>query len=340
MWALLEVPVGKVCRRTGCSKEGDVIGGLHDQTCGACGQALEQVTKRDPKAVAAAIIVGVLVLTLVAWGTHAWRAHRVAVREAERLEQAKIRLESALSGARASQVAVIADTIQADLGLTQEQRALLLEGAAPRIAQLPRDLGAELEPHLERLLREAHTDGVVSAEEQARLESFVVTNQVSREAAEAFITHLGEKLEAANRSVARGRLLVEQRLPEEARGEFQRATEVDPANSMAWANLGAVHQLLGSSQQGLDCYDRAIELDPRNWLAHFNVALDAARQGNRRSAFDHVAAALAALPATAGRERRALMRDLLENPSFEALRRDPRFGEILDGAETSISKAR
>ncbi|NJL26961.1 MAG: hypothetical protein HC897_03295, partial [Thermoanaerobaculia bacterium] len=58
--------------------------------------------------------------------------------------------------------------------------------------------------------------------------------------------------------------------------------------------------------------------------------LASARSGDRRAAFDHISKALAALPPSADRERRALLRDLLEDPSLTKLRSDPRFSQILE----------
>lgn len=141
---------------------------------------------------------------------------------------------------------------------------------------------------------------------------------------------LEERRAAVEQSLSRGRALVAERLIEEARAEFEHATEIDPTSSMAWANLGAARMLLGQADAALDAYDRALELDPDNWLAHYNLALASARSGDRRAAFDHISQALTALPPGADRERRALIRDLLEEPAFAELRSDPRFSQILE----------
>ncbi|MDP9120725.1 MAG: hypothetical protein M3O15_05050, partial [Acidobacteriota bacterium] len=106
------------------------------------------------------------------------------------------------------------------------------------------------------------------------------------------------------------------------------ATRADPRYSMAWVSLGAADMLLGQSGSALDSYDRALALDPHNWLAHYNLALYSTRRGDREAAFSHLRQALTTAP-NAGRERREMIRELLADPQLETIRHDPRFAGIL-----------
>lgn len=331
MWAIFSVPAGRVCKHAGCSLEGQVIDRLHERICGACDQELVLVSKLDRKAVVLSALGALILLVLLGSGIQTLRVRRAAAREAEILAKAQEQFERDLVGARASQVAAILEAVKKELTLSEGQCDRLLKAVAPRIAQLPRDLGAELQPELEKLVRAAHGDGVVSVEEQKRIDAFIAGERVARDSAQAFVGELEKRLENAGRSLTQGRLYAADNQPQEALKEFASATEIDPGNSMAWANLGAAKALLGENEEAINCYERALELDAGNWLAHFNWALASARSGNRRTAFEHISAALGALPQDAGRERRALMRDLQENPAFSDLRGDPRFGEIVDG---------
>ena len=57
---------------------------------------------------------------------------------------------------------------------------------------------------------------------------------------------------------------------QDAMGEYQRATEVDPENAAAYAALGLIHSDQGHFEEALKNYSKAIELDPNYALAYYN----------------------------------------------------------------------
>jgi len=145
------------------------------------------------------------------------------------------------------------------------------------------------------------------------------------------------RLASANRSLAQGQALIGQRRYQEAGLEFADATRADPGNAMAWASLGAAKMLTGLTGDALDCYDKALALEPGNWLAHYNLGLFSARRGDREAALGHLRQALAELPA-ASRKRREVIRDLLADPGLEGIRQDPRFAGLLGGEPAALAR--
>jgi tetratricopeptide (TPR) repeat protein len=55
-----------------------------------------------------------------------------------------------------------------------------------------------------------------------------------------------------------------------ARKAYQEMLEVDPENSLAWANLGAVEQQAGQIQAAIDCFEKSVGFNSdlvQSWLA-------------------------------------------------------------------------
>src|SRR5262249_36922879 len=155
----------------------------------------------------------------------------------------------------------------------------------------------------------AYGDGVVSPEERSALDAFAREHQVEPSAARAFESAIAELLLGSNRNLSRGNLLLARGMVSEARGEFRLATEHDPANAMAWADLGATESKLGNQDEARRCFGQALRLEPGNWLAHYNLGLLAARGSDRDGALKHFDQALGSLPASAGHRRRSLVHE-------------------------------
>ncbi|HVR09360.1 MAG TPA: tetratricopeptide repeat protein, partial [Thermoanaerobaculia bacterium] len=163
-------------------------------------------------------------------------------------------------------------------------------------------------------------------------------------AAGALTTHLAHRpppppdasrSQEARHSLERGLHLAASGRFAEAREQYRRAVENDAENAVAWTNLGVANAALGSEAEALDCYSTALRIDPANWLAHYNLGLLWARRGDSEQALRHLEAAFAARPDPASRERRSMASDLRTAAVPEALRREPRFAELLAGAEVT-----
>jgi tetratricopeptide (TPR) repeat protein len=328
----------KQCESSSCSRRGQPVG-MHDFSCEECKRPLSPIWELDRRAVGLTIAAGVLIVLGLLFVTHLYLVRRAAKQEAKVMAGAGVRLESALRGATAEEVERIATSVQAELRLSDSQRQRLLAGARAQIVALPRGLTPELKPQLEGLLRASYRDGRVSPEERAEIEAFTRQNRLQPTAVHAFENQIAQRVQASNHSLSRGSSLMARGMVAEARGEFQQATESDPVSSMAWANLGAAESTLGHPDEARRSLDQALRLDAGNWLAHYNLGLLAARSGDRDSALRHCEQALGSLPGSMDRERRALVHELLQDPSLAEVRKDPRFEELLGGGVGSARSA-
>jgi tetratricopeptide (TPR) repeat protein len=143
-------------------------------------------------------------------------------------------------------------------------------------------------------------------------------------------TRLSHVLEAC-RKVRSGQLLVAQRMYEEARADFLKATQEDPENANAWAALGGACMLTDNDEEARNAYERALAIEPENWTAHYNYGCYFARKGETESALGHLERAVSLLNRAANVDRGTVREDLRQNPALAALRQDPRFERLADG---------
>ena len=66
------------------------------------------------------------------------------------------------------------------------------------------------------------------------------------------------------------------------------ALELDPADATAYYNLGVLAQDAGKEAEAIDLYRRALELDPQLAEAHYNLATLFDQSGDSRSAIRHI----------------------------------------------------
>ena len=92
-----------------------------------------------------------------------------------------------------------------------------------------------------------------------------------------------------------GRLYSRQADRAHAEEWLQRAVQADPDNSEYWVALGRVYFELSNATQaqvGMDCYARALKLDPNNWAAHQYLGHALLDRQQYEAAIPHLRAAL------------------------------------------------
>jgi serine/threonine protein kinase len=137
-------------------------------------------------------------------------------------------------------------------------------------------------------------------------------------------------LNASAIAIARGKQLTAEGRIREAYNAFTEAARADPRNANAWANLGAAAMLLKDTPAGTAAYEKALQIDPTNWLAHYNLGCQYARTGRRDDAIREITVAIGRL-----RESRetvdyaSAIRSIRADGALRSLRDDPRFRELL-----------
>jgi Flp pilus assembly protein TadD len=334
IFELFHVARGRRCVQPGCTRE---IVPLHTTTCDQCGHPLPVVWGWRRWAVTAAGIVALLFAAALAWGLREWGLHRAALRRTALVATASHDLEARLQGKKFEEVGSVAEEVQQRFGLTTGERTQLIDAAGPVIATLPREVTPEIERTLETHLRAFYRDLHLDPTEAAQLRAYCEEQRLAETDVAAIEQDLLAHMRPAAEHLRRGKTLVARRMYSQAEDEYRRATEVDPGDPLAWAQLGAVLARLDRADEALACYRRALELDPLNWLAHYNLAVWHARRGETDETLAGIEEALTSAAALPGGERQAVVQAMLEEPALEKLRHDPRFSDLIAAAPTTAA---
>jgi len=322
--------VGRKCKNVACEMRETQVD-WQVEICGKCQRSTKPVRRLDWRRAGLAAGIAIVLVAALSSLTYIYLRQQAAEQDARRISQATASFQNSLRGATTSDVEAILRTVQAEHQLTEDEKNRVLGASGKLIEGLPRVLTADVEHRLELLIRDLYGDGRISANDRSSIEQFTREHRLASQKVEDFEKKLTGLLDESYRNISQGKSLAAQGKYEEARLALDQATQIDPGNAIAWANLGALHGLLGQSLEARSCYEKALSRDPESWLAHYNLGVLAARSGDRESAFQHLRQALAHLPAQASQERREIIDGLLREPDFEDLRRDPQFTDLLGG---------
>jgi tetratricopeptide (TPR) repeat protein len=73
--------------------------------------------------------------------------------------------------------------------------------------------------------------------------------------------------------------------------QFERITAADPRNDWGFGYLGQAYAALGRDDRAIAAWQRGLQINPNNAVLHYVLALAYTRQGDRRAAARHLAAA-------------------------------------------------
>lgn len=199
------------------------------------------------------------------------------------------------------------------------------------------DFTPELERQYAAQVRQAYqADLSLDPAEAEALNRFIVDHKLQPSAVDPFKNELMKRIENTSQNIDRGLTLARQGRFVDARREFLSATEIDPGNSAAWADLGAANIELGRADEGRNAYDKALLLAPDDWRTHYNFGLFFVRVKNPEAALQQFRQVFSSLPKNAGPTGKWLeqvLDDAKTNPLLATLREDPRFQNLLKEAE-------
>ena len=180
-------------------------------------------------------------------------------------------------------------------------------------------------------LREAYSDGLKDSEDQAKLAKLIRDHPVDAQ-------WLSREEEAARSRANDASALTKRGLLHAARGEYAeaaedltRSLEIDERNAMVWANLAAACIKLNRLVRAQSACERAIALDSRNWLAHYNLGAIHAAKGDKEPAVFELSETLRLIEEDRSEQvkKRQIAAQMRADESFDSLRTDQRFQQLL-----------
>ena len=182
-------------------------------------------------------------------------------------------------------------------------------------------------------LREAYRDGLKDSEDQAKLAELIRAHPVDAR-------WLSQEEEEARSRAAKASALMKMGLLHGAEGRYAEAAEhlrlsleIDERNSMAWANLAAACIKLNNLTRAQSACERAIDLNSRNWLAHYNLGAIHAAKGDRGPALFELSETLRLVEQDHSGQikKEQIAGQIRSDESFDTLRTDERFRQLIAG---------
>jgi len=170
------------------------------------------------------------------------------------------------------------------LGISQEAHEKLEKEVKGEIKQVTNDT-------YRLVLEQAWNDGIVTEDESAMLESLrkglkisdevhaLIEAQVKKHLPEINISHSLVKGEMKEDSpeywIAKGEAIWRKSSHSDEAANtamdcFDKAIDLDPLNYLAWSNKGLILKKLNRKEDAIACYDKAIEINPKFPNAWFN----------------------------------------------------------------------
>lgn len=184
---------------------------------------------------------------------------------------------------------------------------------------------------IEKLLRVIYTDGIKTTDEQRELAQLLSKYQRNPNQIAQLEQETKDRMNQAAVSLKQGMVYASQKAYTQAVKEFRHGVEVDPQNAFTWANLCGAYLSLGDLDQANQTCSQATDVDPNNWLAHYNRGSLSAKQGKKAETIQALAAALRGVAEEQNQHitQTEVVRQIKADPTFTSLRKDPEFQRLL-----------
>lgn len=100
-------------------------------------------------------------------------------------------------------------------------------------------------------------------------------------------------------------------------------------DAIEWANLGAAEASQGRFTEAEAAYRKALDLEPENWLAHYNLGLLELRRGRNEEAFSHWERSLGSLDRRDRNLAGKVRQQLAKEPACAGLIGEERFHALV-----------
>jgi tetratricopeptide (TPR) repeat protein len=206
--------------------------------------------------------------------------------------------------------------------------AVIHESRVPAETPSSNDTGKN---SIDKLLQQTYSDGVKTADEEAKLSEESRELKVDAQWVTSRERGITDRVEHAAPFTRRGLLCASRQDYELAAKQFKQSLEAYDGNAAVWANLAAAYLKLNDLEGARSACDKALRLDSRTWLAHYNLGVIHAEQGNRDAAVSELAEALRLIDADRAQlVTKRQVEDLMRSDgSLERLRSDLRFQNLL-----------
>lgn len=184
---------------------------------------------------------------------------------------------------------------------------------------------------IQKLLQQVYADGVKSPEEQSKLNDLTINQSVDSQWLSQQEQEIRTKISQASVFSKKGLLYAAQGEYKQAIEEFHQSLKINDGNALVLANLAAAYIKLNNLQAAQPACERAISLDPRNWLAHYNLGALYAGKGNKDAAVSELSEALRFINEDQAQRilKGQVTQQIRVDDSFDSLRTYPRFQQLL-----------
>lgn len=181
------------------------------------------------------------------------------------------------------------------------------------------------------VLHNIYSDKLKTTMEQQYLAEMLTRANINQSEGEQLEQQVKTDWERARPSFESGLNLTKHASYEAAIVELKRAGEADQKNAWILTNLGAAYSESNHLDESLKSYQQALEVDNKNWLAHYNLGSLRLREGNREQAIQELSNALrfAAEDPTQHITKADILEQMRADKSLKSLRDDSRFMQLI-----------
>lgn len=181
------------------------------------------------------------------------------------------------------------------------------------------------------MLHNIYSDNMKTEADQAYLDDAIKKYRIDQEASNRLEQQIKSHWEKSRPYFERGFRFIKEAKYQAAIDELQRARDEDDDNAWILANLGAAYIEVGRLGDALSACQKALEVDPKCWLARYNLGSLYAVRGERDLAISELSNALRLLEEDKLQRfsKSEIIAQMKTDRTLASIRKDPRFRQLL-----------